>query len=947
MKKKYYIILLLLSFPFLSFATHLRAGEITAKRVSNTTLTYKITLTTYTDQINGKAANDGQETVSFYFGFAPGKVEAFKVSRKKKTLIGPATICNVYDTTYTYPAPGIFTISCGIVNRNERTINLPQPSENISFFVQSTIVISSSFGLNSTPVLLNIPLDSAAVGKKFIHNPGAFDIDGDSLSYKLSIPQRDKGTDTGVGEFIPGYRDPSTVGTVPITNETNTGPATFKIDAVTGDLVWDAPKEIGQYNVAFIIEEWRKAPDGSYIKIGEIVRDMQIIVVESNNNRPELILPPDICIEAGKKIEFEVQGKDKDNQILNLSTSGGVYNLDANGAFFKFIEPEGAVFKTTNSKSPVKGTFTWNTNCSHVRDQSYGVLFKVEDNPGRFLTQLVDIKTLKIKVVPPRPIGLVAKQATEGIILNWKPVTSCKVSGNILVYRKSGCSGLNPGDCTAGIPADWGYTLIATLTTADSTFTDKNAEKGAIYSYRLVTDLQVNQFLKMQSAPSTEFCIGSEIKSGMTVLTNVSIDETDAKAGKITVKWTRPLGFSKEDFKGPYQYKLYRAVGLGGETYELVKTQNTVLGTAPDTIFVDNGLNTKDLIYRYKLEFFNEGTKLYGTTAAASSVRIKAVPDDKSVRLTWEANVPWSNDNKTHFLYREDRLKPGSFNLITKVKVTGASTYLYNDFGLDKEPSDGDITYDIQNGETYCYKVVTFGSYEQLPSLGVLENSSQIICVSPTDRTPPCAPVITATTISCETLSAKSFCEESTFINKIFWNTSETVAGKTCRQDLISYKIYYARYQDVEPALIAVQAASLGKVFNHRRNSKDGFAGCYYISSVSSLNIESGFSNKICFDNCETISFPNVFSPNGDGSNDTFSPMKCPAFIKEIRYEIFNSAGVKVAEGKGQNMDWDGKNTTGKEMPSGPYYYIINVDFEKLDKAGTSKSYKGWVNLIR
>ena len=243
MKKKYYIILLLLSFPFLSFATHLRAGEITAKRVSNTTLTYKITLTTYTDQINGKAANDGQETVSFYFGFAPGKVEAFKVSRKKKTLIGPATICNVYDTTYTYPAPGIFTISCGIVNRNERTINLPQPSENISFFVQSTIVISSSFGLNSTPVLLNIPLDSAAVGKKFIHNPGAFDIDGDSLSYKLSIPQRDKGTDTGVGEFIPGYRDPSTVGTVPITNETNTGPATFKIDAVTGDLVWDAPKK--------------------------------------------------------------------------------------------------------------------------------------------------------------------------------------------------------------------------------------------------------------------------------------------------------------------------------------------------------------------------------------------------------------------------------------------------------------------------------------------------------------------------------------------------------------------------------------------------------------------------------------------------------------------------------------------------------------------------------
>jgi hypothetical protein len=102
MKKKLYILILIIAFPILSFATHLRAGEITAKRISNTTLTYKITLTTYTDQINGRAANDGQENVSFYFGFATNRVEAFKVSRKKKTLINPTTICNVYDTTYTF-----------------------------------------------------------------------------------------------------------------------------------------------------------------------------------------------------------------------------------------------------------------------------------------------------------------------------------------------------------------------------------------------------------------------------------------------------------------------------------------------------------------------------------------------------------------------------------------------------------------------------------------------------------------------------------------------------------------------------------------------------------------------------------------------------------------------------------------------------------------------------
>lgn len=948
MKKNYILVLLmLLAMPMLSFATHLRAGEITAKRISSTELTYKVTLTTYTDQINGKAANDGQESVSFYFGFSTNKVEAFKVTRKKKFLINPATMCNVYDTTFTFPAPGTYTISCGIVNRNERTINLPQPSENISFFVQSTIVISSSFGLNSTPVLLNIPLDSAVVGQRFIHNPGAYDIDGDSLSYKLTTPKKDKGVDTGIGEFITGYKDPSSLGIVPILNEAGTGPATFKINALTGDLLWDSPREIGQYNVAFIIEEWRKAPDGSYVKIGEIVRDMQIIVVESENHRPELEVPADICVEAGKKVEFEVTGKDKDQNTLKLTSSGGVYNVDASGFFFKFVEPESAVFKSTSAVSPVTGTFTWNTNCLHVRDQSYDVLFKVEDNPGRFLTQLVDIKTVKIKVLPPSPLGLTATE-NEGVIdLKWKSNTKCSFEGKTLIYRKNGCSGLNPGACTAGMPAEWGYVLIGTVNATDSMFVDKNVEKGTIYSYRLVSELKVNQFLNMQSPPGTEFCIGSEIKSGMTVLTNVTVNKTDVATGDIQVKWTRPLGFDTTAFKGPYTYKLYRAEGIGGENFQLIYTKPTALTTAADTVFNDTGLNTKDKVYRYKIEMLVKETEQYGTTAAASSVRMSASPEDKSLRLSWEANVPWSNDNNTHIIYREDKLKPGTYNKITEVKVSNATTYNYVDFGLDKSPEDGDISYDIQNGETYCYKVVTYGSYEKLPALGQLENYSQIICASPADRSPPCTPTNITQTNICETLDSKDFCNESTFTNKVAWSMPASSGSGICRTDLSSFKIYYARYESQEPALIAIQDAALGTTFNHRRNSKDGFAGCYYISAVSSQNIEGPVSQKICFDNCEKLSFPNVFSPNGDNINDTFTPMNCPAFIKSIKYEIYAASGLLVAEGTGTEMSWNGKNLNGKDMPTGVYYYNITVSFEKLSEEGTTKVYKGYVSLRR
>ncbi len=950
MKKRNYILILLLFagifLPFLSKATHLRAGEITAKRISSSTLTYRVVLTTYTDEINGKAANDGENEVNFYFGFSTNQVVAFKVKRTVKQLISTTTVRNVYDTTFTFPAPGRYTISCGIVNRNERTLNLPQPSESISFFVQSTIVINSSFGLNSTPVLLNIPVDSAGVGSKFIHNPGAFDIDGDSLSYKLTIPQRDKGNATGIGEFIPNYKDPNLIGNNPLT-EAGTGPATFRIDARTGDLIWDAPQVPGQYNVAFIIEEWRKAPDGSFIKIGEIIRDMQIIVVATDNKRPELIVPPDICIEAGKQVKFNVTGTDKDNQEIRLTSSGGVYNKDEAGKFFKFIEPEAAVFAVKQSKSPVSSTFTWNTNCLHVRDQPYDVLFKVEDFPGRFNTQLVDIKTIKIKVVPPRPVGLLAKESDQGIDLTWQKYAACKSSGKILIYRKDGCSGLNPGECTVGMPAAWGYKLIGTVTGEDTTFIDKTVNKGGVYSYRLVSEIQASQFIAIQSAPSTEFCIGSEIKSGMSVITNVSVDKTETAAGEVTVKWSRPLGFLKEAFKGPYVYKLYRATGLGGEQFELIHTKTTLLDNQLDTVFVDKALNTKDLVYKYKLELYTENTVLYGTTPPATTVKLSVSPDDKVTRLFWEANVPWLNENQTHKVFREDKTKPGVFNQIAGATVGTPNTFSYNDTGRDAFPGDGDISIELQNGQTYCYKVETIGVYEKIPGLGILMNYSQIVCATPADRSPPCPPVLVVENTDCETITSKQFCEETIFSNTLKWQTPPTANGAACRTDIIAYKIYYSRYEGQKRVLIETQDAALGNQYVHRKNSQEGFAGCYTVTAVSSLGIESAESNIKCEDNCENISFPNVFSPNGDGLNDTFSPMNCPAFVKNISYEIFNANGAKVAEGSGREMDWDGKNKSGKDLAAGAYYYLIKVEFERLAETSPTVTFKGWVKLMR
>ncbi|MBC3788974.1 PKD repeat protein, partial [Spirosoma sp. LMG 31448] len=152
--------------PTLSQATHVRAGEITTRRTSATSLTYEITLTAYYDEIGGRdAAAAGAN--SYVICFGDGTSES--VTRLPKRLInGGTSSINTYVTNHTYPGPGAYTISVAISNRNDNTKNLQSgASSTIQFFVSTTIFINPALGLNSTPRLLNPPLDSGRVGQRF------------------------------------------------------------------------------------------------------------------------------------------------------------------------------------------------------------------------------------------------------------------------------------------------------------------------------------------------------------------------------------------------------------------------------------------------------------------------------------------------------------------------------------------------------------------------------------------------------------------------------------------------------------------------------------------------------------------------------------------------------------------------------------------------------------
>ncbi|HKG06294.1 MAG TPA: gliding motility-associated C-terminal domain-containing protein [Pedobacter sp.] len=73
--------------------------------------------------------------------------------------------------------------------------------------------------------------------------------------------------------------------------------------------------------------------------------------------------------------------------------------------------------------------------------------------------------------------------------------------------------------------------------------------------------------------------------------------------------------------------------------------------------------------------------------------------------------------------------------------------------------------------------------------------------------------------------------------------------------------------------------------------------------------------------NCPPLIPPNVFSPNGDGKNDTWR-LEGLEDHPETVVRVYNRYGELVFEGKGTRPVWDGK-LKGADVPVGVYYYVV------------------------
>ncbi|MCB9310124.1 MAG: gliding motility-associated C-terminal domain-containing protein [Lewinellaceae bacterium] len=888
-------VLLILTFWEVSFATHNRAGEITYKQIGAQTV--EMTVTTYT-----KASSTAADRDSIEIHWGDGTSEIVHRNNALTRLESNDIKINYYIATHTYPGIATYTISFLDPNRISGILNINFPnSVDIPFYLSTTLtLLDPQFqGLNNSAILLQSPIDIGCVNKVFIHNPNAYDIDGDSLAYEFTSPLQ------GVDMPVPDYKLPDEVG-ASINNH-------ITINPKTGEIYWDSPKIQGEYNIAILVKEYRQGK-----LINSILRDMQILIRACENDPPSIETVDNICAVAGTEIHIPIQISDPNlGQKVKFSVTGGPLHI---------TDPAIVIGPSNFTTPPYSAQIIWKTNCNHISPQIYQFVFRAVDNFYPDSTGLAVLKTVQIKIVGPPPEDVQLEGKSNENNISWKSPYTCENVINpahlgFSVWRRELSNSFQQDTCSPSLDNS-PYTRIKPLVTQKVNgryiFADTDVQQNRNYCYRIQPEFakltaQGVPFFKFSGLSSDDVC--GKIKRNVPLLTKVSIDSTSTQQGIVQIRWVKPSlsEFDTLKFIGPYTYLLYR-IDNGNKTTLFSKTY-PFFQTTIDTVFYDDHLNTFEMPFEYQISLVSSNSGAHDSPNA-TSIYLKAIGSNQKAILNWYSKTPWKTiEYKVYSILNHDSVLIG-----TTLDTFFTASNLVND-------------------DDYCFFIKGEGLYPGAQIPYKITNNSQIACVRPTDDQPPCAPNLKVNSV-CDLVKNGKIDD---LYNTIIWNSPEVLCPNL-GNDLAGFKIYCRHSQVDDRMLIATTEQNIS---SYRDDVMDGILGCYSITAFDKNGNESAFSNEVCIDDCPLYILPNTFTPNGDGANDLFKPRQ-NLFVQTVDFKVYNQWGNLLFETQNPDILWDGLDKSGNKVNTGTYYYTC-VLYTQVDQGNLLQKdiLSGYIHIFR